>query len=355
MATTTATVAPNNATAAEFRAWAQFIHDVFVNGSWVQTGDTGQINLATVAAPGAANTKMGYEILRMDDALQSTNPVFLKLAYGSGSSTNFPAIWFMIGTATDGAGNLIDANDANRAAYLADFYSQTVAPIHSRSNSATTHICFGSATTSRAVFAIFEAKPTLQFTGSACEFVNVTGPDTASPGNFINAFAIERGRDENGDLVGNHLVVMWTGTSVNGVFIGHLHLRTSDQYVISASVFGTVSARPPGTSAIYAQYKASLMPADGEAAAYAIIPFEGTTKPGWPGINLLVSPNPLFDFDDDPGNCNVAFNSNYISGRTASVDPYGVARTYRTVAGLRGGAHSVTSADAGAFIWMLYE
>ena len=352
MATTTATVAPNNATDAEFRAWAQFIHDVFANGGWVQTGDTGQINLATATKPGAVNTKVGYEVWRMDDAHQSTNPIVLKLAYGSAAAgANVPAIWFIIGTETDGAGNLIDSADGSRPAYLADFYTQTAAPIQSRTNSATTHICFGSADTDRAVFLAFEAKPSLSVTGLSCDFVNPTN-DTAAPGNFSNMFSIERARDANGDTTPDHIIVMWTGTA-SSFIQGHLYLKTTNDWVIPAPQFGTNSLRPTGVEAIYAQHDDSMLPS--AAAAYAIIPFEQNTKPANPGINLLVAPHSIFKFDAFPGNCTLAFTANYISGRTAAVSPYGTARTYRTCAGLRGATFSAGSADTGAFIWMLYE
>jgi len=95
------------ATDAEFRAEATFIHNIFSGGAFVQTSDTGQINLTTVTKPGAANTSAGYEIWRFDDALQSTKPVFLKIEYGtSSSSAAVFAIWFTIGTGSDGAGTI---------------------------------------------------------------------------------------------------------------------------------------------------------------------------------------------------------------------------------------------------------
>lgn len=54
------------------------------------------------------NTNSLYEIWGMGDALQSTFPVIIKLAYTTGSnSTSAPGLNISAGTATDGAGNIL--------------------------------------------------------------------------------------------------------------------------------------------------------------------------------------------------------------------------------------------------------
>lgn len=103
----------NNATNAQFRAWGQNVSSALSSSGWVQTSDTGQINWATVAAPGASSTAMGYEIWRMSDALQSSAPVYLKIDYGSGSAANNPGLGIQISSSVDGAGNLM-ANPTTR-------------------------------------------------------------------------------------------------------------------------------------------------------------------------------------------------------------------------------------------------
>jgi hypothetical protein len=95
-----------NTTDATFRLWGKFISDSLTSAGIVLTGDTGQINWATVTTPAAANTKQGYEIRRFADALQATKPVFFKLSFGSGAAAGRPAIWITIGTGSDGAGNI---------------------------------------------------------------------------------------------------------------------------------------------------------------------------------------------------------------------------------------------------------
>jgi hypothetical protein len=96
---------------ADFQAWVAGIHAQLSAVGLVNTADTGQINPATVLAPGAWNTIQGYEIWRFNDALQSTAPVFLKIEYGSqsnfSSSGQFaPGLAFTVGTGTNGAGTL---------------------------------------------------------------------------------------------------------------------------------------------------------------------------------------------------------------------------------------------------------
>ena len=106
MALSTFSVAMTNATDAQFRAWGKAISDSLQAVGIVKTADSGQINWATVAAPTAANTQMGYEIYRFNDTLQSTAPVFIKLDFGSGSSSTRPALWISVGTGSNGSGTI---------------------------------------------------------------------------------------------------------------------------------------------------------------------------------------------------------------------------------------------------------
>lgn len=106
MATFTTAFSLTQTTDALFRVWGSGFAAAWAALGWVQTGDTGQINWLTVTRPLAANTKMGYEIWRFNDALQATSPVFVRIDYGSGSATNNPRMWLTWGTGTDGAGNM---------------------------------------------------------------------------------------------------------------------------------------------------------------------------------------------------------------------------------------------------------
>lgn len=101
-----ANVAPINSSNALFRAWGSGISTALAAVGLVKTADTGQIDWATVVAAAPANTQQGYEIWRFNDSLQATAPIFLRIAYGSGSATAMPSLWFTIGKGSDGAGTI---------------------------------------------------------------------------------------------------------------------------------------------------------------------------------------------------------------------------------------------------------
>ncbi len=183
MATKTdSTIIACNDTDAKFRAWSQFIHDVFALAScWVQTADTGQINLTTVTRPTLTNTAQGYEIWEMDDALQASVPVFAKIEYGSGGNANNPSVWLTIGVGSNGTGTITGILLART-----QIFSGT-------NNTATTNKCFGSASTNRITCAMHL--------------------DLASAPFW---FAIERTKDSDGADTSSGCIVAYGGTGGTG-------------------------------------------------------------------------------------------------------------------------------------------
>lgn len=90
---------------AEFRAWGSMFSGALAAVGMVQTSDTGQINWST-ATRAASNTAAGYEIWRMNDAMQSVFPVFIKFEYGSRSTSSVPAVWITVGSGSNGSGSI---------------------------------------------------------------------------------------------------------------------------------------------------------------------------------------------------------------------------------------------------------
>lgn len=88
----------------EFRDWGSAFNGLLDSIGWVQTADTGQIDWGTVTKP-AQGTAAGYEIWRLDDALQATAPIFLKIEFGARSDGGW-ALWITIGTGSNGSGSL---------------------------------------------------------------------------------------------------------------------------------------------------------------------------------------------------------------------------------------------------------
>ena len=90
---------------ADFRTWVAEIITGLLAAGLVQTSDTGQINTSTVLRPGT-NVVAGYAIFRFDDTLQTTAPIYLKVEFGTGSTTSAPLINWTVGTGSNGSGTL---------------------------------------------------------------------------------------------------------------------------------------------------------------------------------------------------------------------------------------------------------
>lgn len=107
--TTASTVAAISQTSdAAFRAWvSEIITALVTTCGLTQTADTGQINTATVTRAGTTQTAAGYVILRFNDTLQATAPIFFKLEFGTGGTQpTDPAMWITVGTGSNGSGTI---------------------------------------------------------------------------------------------------------------------------------------------------------------------------------------------------------------------------------------------------------
>jgi hypothetical protein len=105
MTTNTYTSVIGHTSDADFRAWGSALSASMQTAGLIQTADTGQINWATVTRPGI-NTAAGYEIYRFNDSLQGTYPIFLKIEYGTHTTTSAPAMWLTVGTGSNGSGTI---------------------------------------------------------------------------------------------------------------------------------------------------------------------------------------------------------------------------------------------------------
>jgi hypothetical protein len=102
-------IAIATATDAWFRGLQTF-SDALTTLGIPKTADTGQINWATVTVPANSNFS-NYEIRRLDDAEQATDPLFMKIAYGriTVGAAQHPAIQITVGTGSNGSGTLTGA------------------------------------------------------------------------------------------------------------------------------------------------------------------------------------------------------------------------------------------------------
>lgn len=113
------TISHDITTDAGFRAWGQMVHDGFLAVGLVNTADTGQIDLRTVATPGTNGTFAGYEIWRFDDADQATEPIYFKFEYGRGGLASNPNYRITVGTGSNGSGTISNASAALTAGMAA--------------------------------------------------------------------------------------------------------------------------------------------------------------------------------------------------------------------------------------------
>ena len=94
---------------ATFREWGKAISDGLAAVGLVQTSDTGQINWSTVTRPGS-NADGGYEVWRFNDTEQASLPIFIKITYGTASSTSYARVVVQVATGpsagSDGSGGL---------------------------------------------------------------------------------------------------------------------------------------------------------------------------------------------------------------------------------------------------------
>lgn len=102
----TTTLVNTITTNAQFRTWGAEYSAKFASMGLVKVVEAAQIDWVAVATPGVANTAAGYEMWRMNDALQATVPIFIKFEFGSGAAAANASLWFSLGTSSNGAGVL---------------------------------------------------------------------------------------------------------------------------------------------------------------------------------------------------------------------------------------------------------
>lgn len=120
----------DNSSDVAFRAWGSELSTKLAAASAVQTADTGQINWTTVVR-GAINTAAGYEIWKL-----SSSNLFFKIEYGSGNVVaTEPALWFTVGTGSNGSGTLTGQLSTRAAVGL------TTTPITSTVTNYTSYLC----------------------------------------------------------------------------------------------------------------------------------------------------------------------------------------------------------------------
>lgn len=105
MTTASTNTTVSHAADANYRTWVAEIIAQLIAVGLTQTADTGQVDTATVTRP-AINTVNAYAIFRFNDVLHATNPIFIRIDFGTGSAATTPGMRVSVGRGTNGAGTL---------------------------------------------------------------------------------------------------------------------------------------------------------------------------------------------------------------------------------------------------------
>jgi hypothetical protein len=221
---------------------------------WVQTADTGQIDLVTVTKPTGLSDAQGYVIYRMDDALQATAPVFIRIDFGSGpGAINNMGMWLTVGGGSDGAG--------------------VITPVWlSAPTSSAPNVAAGNNSTSKSPAHSFGA-------GEPHWFAIALTVNASAVGDAL-FMSIERSKARNGSPDDEAVIVMTctSGSPVNR--INWLYTDTTAQPAQETSVSYTLpSTNPSATS--------------DQVGVSAVIPFAGLAQV--PGHNIIMAKSSDFD------------------------------------------------------------
>jgi hypothetical protein len=173
------------------REAAQWVEDLLVTvGGWVQVPQTGETAPSALPANTAQQQKSGFRCYRMNDALQATAPVFMRIDYGSSAGsgslhTSF-GMWITIGMGLNGSGVMTTMMYNGGAAAFPQL------GCNSGANNVTgmTGTCYGSADPSRVCFIMYDATPL----GNLMPFV----------------FSLERSNDAAGVDTADGLLMTWS-------------------------------------------------------------------------------------------------------------------------------------------------
>lgn len=265
-----ATLVADCTTDARFQAFCTFIDSLLVTtGGWVKVTQTGEANPATILHPTVANTKQGFRVYRMNDALQSTRAVFIRVDYGSGNSAAIPGIWLTIGTGADGAGGITGPGGA--PALPAKQYAGNTSSTGAVST-------WASADTNRFCAVFFAA--------------------STNVGWF--AIGVERTKDSNGQDTTDGLIVMGNGAATAG------GVMDQSQIVDLVNV-----SQPPADSGLnYVLARQNPSTFSSNIGVSLIIPFKGAAQQ--PGMNFAI-----------------VRTSDFSTGAQFNLTVYGSVRTYQ--------------------------
>lgn len=199
---------------ASYRLMAQALITNMIAAGFVQTGDTGQINPATIVIGtangigGTISEEYGYVMFRMNDSLAASYPLYIKIIFGAyfvtNNSTRRCNCRIIFGLATDGAGNLTGpTKEINSLGGAGTFTNTQLSGPHSS-------WCHHK-----------EGLGALLAYRASWQTANGTSSTAQLPFCF---FVVERTRDASGNLTGDGFYILSRGCVTEGSGMGYWSL-----------------------------------------------------------------------------------------------------------------------------------
>jgi hypothetical protein len=133
MATYTSNIPVAAKSAQDLIDWVQLTHDAMIAIGCVQTADTGQLDINSIAEPTAGtNYTLGYRVYEINDSLSSSFPIYIKIVFAPLRVCNqttqhaAPDGYIQVGFSTDGAGNVTGPILGNAYTYSSYTGSSTI-------------------------------------------------------------------------------------------------------------------------------------------------------------------------------------------------------------------------------------
>lgn len=324
MATKLTTGVPVDAfvTTPGIRDAAQWVEDLLVaTGGWVQVTQLGETAPSALPACPGSNSKCGFRCYRMNDALQATSPVFMRIDYGSsaggGSATHFCfGMWITIGMGLNGSGGVTTPMFNGGASATPQL------GCNSGGNTITgiTGTCYGSAANNRVHFMMYDA--------------------TSLTSLMVIVFSLERSKDALGNDTGDGLLMTYVDTADQGGG-GSQQFTNKTRYLLF-----TAGTQPlvEGSGIQYAMGRPNPTETFGtsDVGVGLIFHFKGTAQQ--PGIGLVIV-----------NSSDVGVNGQF------PMTIYGVAHTYQSLnncvpmIGIIGGSISTIVRDVGRRVAMRFD
>ncbi|MFV3090152.1 hypothetical protein ACNJYG_06605 [Pseudomonas sp. GW6] len=187
-------------TAAQLKAWVQLTHDAMLAVGCVQTEDTGQLDIEGIGEPTPnISYTLGYRVYELNDSLSSTHPVYIRIDFSprrfTNQNTQAAAVCTIcrVGFATNGAGSLVGP-------VLNNYYTYA-----SNGTASSATIAHNSAPLSFAC----------KLDGYLAVGIGLGAGKHNTTLNYATAslFAVKRGRNSDGSLDGDRVVVFSPGAS----------------------------------------------------------------------------------------------------------------------------------------------